>query len=81
MTKLCMFSVLNSLVLNRIIHKFSFLQRFSVNSSFLFGQDKQVLDEHRFLLRRIRSESFDLILLTKAPFREIEAVLLFYVGF
>ena len=37
---------------------------------------KQVLDEHLLLLRRIRSKSFDLILLTKTPFWETKAVFL-----
>ena len=39
---------------------------------------KQVLDEHLLFQRRIRRQGNDLILITKAPFREIEAVLLFF---
>ena len=39
---------------------------------------KQVLDEHLLFQRRFRRQGNDLILITKAPFREIEAVLLFF---
>ncbi len=37
---------------------------------------KQVLDEHLLFQRRFRRYGNALILITKAPFREIEAVLL-----
>ena len=58
------------------LHKFTTPQCFPKNSSFLPILDKQVLDEHLLFLRWIRSESFDLILFTKAPFREPKTVFL-----
>nr|WP_316623998.1 hypothetical protein [uncultured Ruminococcus sp.] len=42
---------------------------------------KQVLDEHLLFQRRFRRQGNALILITKAPFREIEAVLLLMLRF
>ena len=42
---------------------------------------KQVLDEHLLFQRRFRRQGNALILITKAPFREIKAVLLCFVIF
>ena len=40
---------------------------------------KRVLDEHLLFQRRFCREMCSLILITKAPFREVEAVLLFFL--
>ena len=56
-----------------VVHIYRKLQE---KISFLVSLDKQVLDEHLLFLRRFCRQGNALILITKAPFREIEAVLL-----